>query len=356
VAIYEHGTPGNEPSTFWQHIRAATRGLLKLFVILALVLVVGWILLRVVGLTWAVHTTKTWVTDRVGLSDAISGPMIWLFGILMVAFGLRAFWYLFVGYQVSRAIVPAVIFAAIWLAGNIYGDHNHPQLIEFKSPEDIVFFGRKGEPRVWYAQPQGKPCVELFDARGFDPYTGEALQPITPAIARLWRDCRKQHTAASVASGQSVNRKAKAQRYPRISFPQFVVEIVGVERSGSQVNVSLRLTNSHSGKTIVLSTLGNEVCNNVELRDNVGKAYACVEGGLGQMQFGGGVTLSPNGKAVVTLEFASKDAAPHAAGALRLSLPIVVSGFSYGVIHGVWNDYAQTIPAPEASYRVVLEI
>lgn len=47
---------------------------------------------------------------------------------------------------------------------------------------DVVFFGSKGEPLVWYFRPS-RGDIEMFDCDGFHPIYGQRLMPVTPAIA-----------------------------------------------------------------------------------------------------------------------------------------------------------------------------
>src|ERR1700704_4777375 len=60
-----------------------------------------------------------------------------------------------------------------------YANGNRPQQITSDHP--TFFNPRSGEPSVWYFKDKNGR-IEIFDLMGFDPDTGEELQPVTRDI------------------------------------------------------------------------------------------------------------------------------------------------------------------------------
>jgi hypothetical protein len=65
-----------------------------------------------------------------------------------------------------------------------YERGDRPKLVAAKDP--IFFDLRTGEPNLWYSR-DDKGRVRFFDLIGFDPETGQELQPITTDIVTAWR-------------------------------------------------------------------------------------------------------------------------------------------------------------------------
>ena len=63
--------------------------------------------------------------------------------------------------------------------------------------EPTFFDLRTGYPIIWFEKTaQGQ--VELFDLMGFDPETGEELQPVTREVVELWKQQKARHTPNEV--------------------------------------------------------------------------------------------------------------------------------------------------------------
>jgi len=76
--------------------------------------------------------------------------------------------------------------------------------------DDPVFFDPgNGKPIVWFkTTPNGD--IELFDAQGFHPRTGEALEPVTRDIVDQWRAKRKASNVAPASPPKPIDPKTYA--------------------------------------------------------------------------------------------------------------------------------------------------
>jgi TPR repeat protein len=66
-----------------------------------------------------------------------------------------------------------------------YQSGHRPRQITVISP--TFFDPTTGEPVVWYSR-NDRDQIELFDLMGFHPQTGEELIPITPEVAKAWKE------------------------------------------------------------------------------------------------------------------------------------------------------------------------
>ncbi|MHB1101449.1 MAG: hypothetical protein ACYC0C_01440 [Devosia sp.] len=60
------------------------------------------------------------------------------------------------------------------------------------------FFSTVGDPIVWHHR-EADGSLTFFDAPGFDPITGDRLEPITKSIVREWQELQAKQAAADAA-------------------------------------------------------------------------------------------------------------------------------------------------------------
>jgi hypothetical protein len=127
-----------------------------------------------------------------------------------------------------------------------------PHLIT-ADPRTIEFFDdASGAPRVWYFRaPNG--IIELFDGEGLHPVLGEALSPITKAVAMEIRSAADQ---AQTAARESDLRKANEEK--RAAAEAAEREAVQTKERRRQSLAEIFATSSYDSDVVILGAAAKQ--------------------------------------------------------------------------------------------------